>query len=150
MLYLWEEDLWHFERRGGLWGMFSKVKRNAGLEMKLLVCGTRGYTKGITGALDTYYAEHLAANGNANPLEIIEGCCPDSADVIAEKFAKDNGLKIHHYPASSGTYLKRNVEMVNACDKALCFWNGYSYGSAHAIAQAEMAGKPVKIVKVMK
>ena len=130
--------------------MLPKVKGHEGFEMKVLVCGTRGYTKGITGALDTYYAEHLAANGKDCPLEIIEGCCPDSADAMAEKFAKDNDLKIHHYPANSGTYLKRNVEMVNACDKVIAFWNGYSYGTAHAIAQGEMAGKPVKIVKVVK
>jgi hypothetical protein len=36
--------------------------------------------------------------------------------------------------------------MVEDCDEVLCFWDGFSYGTAHTVAQAVLHGKPVKII----
>jgi len=116
--------------------------------VKLLVCGTRvkklpvkliqDKLDEIKGQLDEKYLH----------LEIIEGCCKDSADEIAEMWAQDKGVTVHHFPSTSGNYLRRNVEMVDKCDAVLAFWNGFSYGTAHTVAQGLMKGKDVKIIEV--
>ena len=120
--------------------------------MKLLVCGTRGRgsREFIKEKLMECYNSDLALNPRGAPFEfeIIEGCCPDSADEVAEEWAKEHGVKINHYPSTSGNYLKRNVEMVNACNMVFAFWDGFSYGTAHTIARATMKRKPVAIFKV--
>lgn len=111
--------------------------------MKLMVCGTRKKVKlyQVMVFLNLSKAQELYED-----LEIIEGCCKDSADEYAEKWAEMNKVKLHHYPATSGTYLKRNVEMVDDCDIVVAFWDGYSYGTAHSIAQAVLLKKPVEII----
>ena len=111
--------------------------------MKLLVCGTRN--------AKYHPVQVLKHIDELSPNTIIEGCCPDSADIIAEKYDKaEREIKHEHYPSSSGNYLRRNIEMVNACDQVLAFWDGWSYGTAHTIAQAVMKGKPITIVQVDK
>ena len=112
--------------------------------MKLLVCGTRreGYREIVWEQLDISL-KHFGAE-----LEIIEGCCPDSADDYAEDWAKVSKVKIRHFPSHSGNYLKRNIEMVNVCDGVLAFWDGYSYGTCHTIAQAILNNKKVKIIRI--
>jgi hypothetical protein len=119
--------------------------------MKLLVCGTRihgsdkvfrdAYRQKVFDSLSSYY-------GAVAVLEIVEGCCPNSADAFSEEFVILHGLKIHHFPSSSGNYLKRNIEMVDDCDEVLAFYDKFSYGTAHTIANAVLAGKPVKIVDI--
>ena len=109
--------------------------------MKLLVCGTR----------NAKYDEKevLAQIDKVRPTVIIEGCCTNSADVIAEKYARlDIEVRHEHFPSNTGNYLKRNVEMVNKCDCVLAFWDGWSYGTAHTIAQAVLKGKNVAIILV--
>ena len=86
---------------------------------------------------------------------VIEGCCKNSADEYAEDWIKEmsdgtveGAYPIKHYPGQQGTYLKRNIEMVRKCDKVIAFWDGYSYGTAHTIAQAVLNGKEVEVIKV--
>ena len=110
--------------------------------MKLLVCGTRkkGYEKIVYRELSAYNFKGSA--------EIIEGCCPDSADEYAEKWAKETGIKVHHFPGNPGNYLKRNIEMVEMADAVLAFWDDFSYGTAHSIAHAVKKGIPVKVIHI--
>ena len=110
--------------------------------MKLLICGTRG--------AKLSYEDFVKEIPGLTYSEIIEGCCPDSPDMYAEGYAKEKGIPIKHYPANSGNYLKRNIEMVEEADAVLAFWNKYSYGTAHAIANAVMRNKKVWIVEVKK
>ena len=105
--------------------------------MKILVCGTRkkikGYTELVKNQLDSiekYYAPDIKIDC------IIEGCCPDSADIYAEEWAKEHNIEIKHFPANSGNYLKRNLEMIKECDRVIAFWDGWSYGTAFTIAHA--------------
>lgn len=117
--------------------------------MKLLVCGTQvkwaGYKSFVENTLIGYKL----------PLTIIEGECPDSADVYARDFAKEFHQEYIPFPAKPTTkgkmnYLSRNIEMVEACDEVLAFYDGWSYGTAQAIANAVMRGKPVKVVALPK
>jgi hypothetical protein len=111
--------------------------------MKLLVCGTRGtfkdYRNRVFNLLDLI-----------QPDEIIEGCCPNSADQYAEEWAQQHNIRIQHYPSTSGNYLKRNIEMVTQADQILAFWNKFSYGTSQAIASATQQGKKATIVMLVK
>jgi hypothetical protein len=111
-----------------------------------LICGTRkkGYRQLVFDKLN----EIVEHNADIKPVSIIEGCCPDSADFYAEEWANDLGIKIQHHPSNPGNYLKRNIEMVGKCDLVIAFWDGFSYGTCHTIAQAVLQNKPVIIIKL--
>jgi len=111
---------------------------------KILICGTRkkGYYDLVCTIMNT--------RGRIQDMEIIEGCCPDSADAYVERWAGILGVKIHHFPSHEGNYLKRNIEMVKLADEVIAFWDGYSYGTAHTIAQAVKKGILVKVVEIPK
>ena len=115
---------------------------------KILICGTRkkGYEQKVRDKLSVIHFD-LCLN-KKEVLEIVEGCCPNSADEYAEKWAKDYNIKIHHFPSHSGNYLKRNIEMVEFADEVICFWDFFSYGSCHTIATALRLKKPVEIINI--
>ncbi len=115
---------------------------------KWLVCGTRkkGYEEIVKHKLDGMMWGQRLFFKDWKPQLIIEGCCPDSADVHAEAWAKENEIEIKHFPSTSGNYLKRNIEMVNELnhkDLVIAFWDEFSYGTAHTIALATMKNIPV-------
>jgi len=99
------------------------------------------YAAGVFGVLFKYKKMY-------SDLIIIEGCCEGSADQWAEKFAENNNIPIEHHPGEEKTYLKRNLEMVEACDEVLAFFDGYSYGTAFTISNALMQGKKVIVIKI--
>ena len=119
-----------------------------------LVCGTRGkgYEDLVFEKLDKLFRNKKACSvkGSDWKPSIIEGCCPDSADSYAEKWAEREGIVINHFPSTSGNYLKRNIEMVNEATLVIAFWDGFSYGTAHTIAHAVMKKIPVIIYKLKK
>lgn len=119
--------------------------------MKLLVCGTRkkGYARLVEQELDRIFSER-SGHDVVVWLEIIEGCCPDSADQYAELWAEKNKVFVHHFPSTSGNYLKRNIEMVEECDEVVAWWDGFSYGTCQAVATAVRLGKPVRIIDISK
>src|SRR3990167_4813311 len=106
--------------------------------LKIMICGTRGI-KLRESHKNMIHAE-LAGN------ELIEGCCKNSPDEEAEQIATRDGIKIHHFPSTKGNYLKRNIEMVAMADEVLAFWDGFSYGTAHSVAQAVMQKKKVYVI----
>jgi hypothetical protein len=110
-----------------------------------LICGSRGkFSKDyVLKKLDMILNNKRVLYENWKPDCIIEGCCPNSADVYAEKWARNNVINILHYPSTSGNYLKRNIEMCEEATLIIAFWDGFSYGTAHTIAQATMKGIPV-------
>lgn len=71
-------------------------------------------------------------------------------DSWAEKWARYYGLDVEVFPADwekhgrRAGYL-RNVDIVNACDRVVAFWDGASPGTRHTIEIARKAGKPVAI-----
>lgn len=83
---------------------------------------------------------------------LVVGKCPRGVDLWAEKAALDNGMPVIPYPADwDGPWGKlagkaRNVEMVVVGDKVTAFWDGWSNGTAHAIAMAAAAGKLGRVV----
>jgi len=116
-----------------------------------LICGTRkkGYKELVFKELDKLVLTNTDYEGDCYyPASIIEGCCPDSADAYAEEWAKPHKIIIQHHPATSGNYLKRNIEMVNKCDLVIAFYDHYSYGTSQCIANAVRLGKPVIVISL--
>lgn len=115
-----------------------------------LVCGTRGKFNEnfVKEKLNRVMWNERVFREGFKPDFIIEGCCPDSADVYAEKWAEELNIEIQHHPSTSGSYLKRNIEMCLKADLVIAFWDGYSYGTAHTIAQATMRKIPVIIYHI--
>ena len=113
--------------------------------MKILICGTQT-RKGVyeyRGQVWDWLDKNLSEGDF-----VIEGCCEKSADAYAEEWIRGTKKKlmIKHFPATKGNYLKRNIDMVESCDKVVAFWNGFSYGTAHTIAQAVLRKKPVEVI----
>jgi hypothetical protein len=115
--------------------------------VRVMICGTRGADfefikfKALILSLKEHYPEGV---------ELVEGCCDHSPDEWAEQLAKESNLKCNHFPGVSGNYLRRNVDMVNNSDIMYAFWDGYSYGTAQAIATAVMKGKKVFVIPIKK
>ena len=111
---------------------------------KVMVCGTRSkknYANLVNEYLDNIKGEELL---------IIQGCCENSADVYARDWAIKNNVKYLDFPGNPGNYLKRNIDMVKASDAIFAFWDGYSYGTAQAIATGVKLGKRVYVWEVKK
>jgi hypothetical protein len=72
-------------------------------------------------------------------------------DRTAEDTAKARGLATLVYPADWQTYGKsagyrRNVEMIDAAEYVVAFWDGTSRGTKHSIDLAIRAGKLAALV----
>jgi hypothetical protein len=131
----------------------NETKNETKTKDNWLICGTRnkGSKNIVFKYLNEYYWNEKALSPKGSdwkPNSIIEGCCPNSADVYAEEWANEMGINIQHHPSTSGNYLNRNIEMVKKANLVFAFWDGYSYGTAHTIAWAVNLNIPVIIIKV--
>lgn len=69
-------------------------------------------------------------------------------DTWAEYAARMRGLEVRIFPANWAKYGKqagylRNVQIVDAADTIVCFWDGVSPGTLHSMKIAETRGKRV-------
>ena len=85
-------------------------------------------------------------------LVFVSGGCR-GADMLGERFAKENGYCVEHYYPDWDKYgksagPKRNLQMAEICDYVICFWDGKSRGTASMIDCAKRLNKPVKIVRI--
>ena len=83
---------------------------------------------------------------------IVSGGC-QGADMLGERYAKENGFKSERYPAEWDKYgknagPKRNKYMAEISDYIICFWNGKSRGTKSMIDYAMHLKKPVKIKRI--
>lgn len=73
------------------------------------------------------------------------------ADKLAEIYADSVGYEKIIFPANWQLYgksagFKRNVEIINACQGVVAFWDGISSGTKHSIDLAIKNDKKVKII----
>lgn len=83
----------------------------------------------------------------ATPTLIISGGAR-GVDSLAERYAREKGIptEIHKpdYKAHlQGAPIRRNEDMVNACDAVLAVWDGKSKGTKYTVDYALKKGKPV-------
>ena len=132
---------------------FSK-KRNDNLIHKgikrVVIAGCRDYNN-YTQAKE-YINFCLSRISKEYKIIIISGGC-SGADMLGERYAKENGFKIEYYPADWKRYGKsagprRNWIMAEKADFVICFWDGHSNGTKSMIDCALQCGKPIRIKKI--
>ena len=84
-----------------------------------------------------------------NNIIILSGHA-NGADLIGERYAKENGFKVEIYPANWNKYGRsagpiRNRQMAEVCDYVICFWDGKSRGTKSMIEYAKKLNKPIRI-----
>lgn len=85
-------------------------------------------------------------------LVFLSGGCT-GADMLGERYARENGFTVEYYPANWKKYGRsagpiRNLQMAQACDYVICFWDGKSRGTASMISYAKELQKPLKIKRI--
>lgn len=88
---------------------------------------------------------------NDKNVEIICGMS-EGADLLGKRFAEENLIKIHEFPANWNLYGKkagliRNIQMGDFADALIAFWNGLSTGTAHMINYAREINLDVTVIK---
>lgn len=117
--------------------------------MKLIVAGGRDFVDTqmmITVLLD------LVEKGKIDPNPELVCGMARGADILAFRLWKSENMQIHVFPAEWDTYgksagFRRNKEMGEFADAAVCFWDGKSKGTKHMIDIMQRLNKPVYVVR---
>lgn len=117
--------------------------------MKLIVAGGRDFVN--TQVMITVLTD-LVEKGKIDPNPELVCGMARGADMLAYSLWANNRMPIHKFPADWNTHGKsagyrRNVEMGNFADAAVCFWDGVSKGTKHMIDIMEKLGKPVYVIR---
>ncbi len=75
------------------------------------------------------------------------------ADMLGERYAKEEGFALERYPAEWEKFGKiagpiRNSQMAKLGDFFICFWDGVSPGTKNMIDLIKALDKPVRIKNV--
>lgn len=111
-------------------------------EFKLIVAGGRDFNDYDRMSADLF---DLAENElGAEQVSIVSGMAR-GADRLAVEFADRENVQLHEFPAQWDTYGKaagyrRNVDMANASQGLLAYWDGRSRGTKHMIDIARSKG----------
>ena len=115
---------------------------------KVAVIGSRSITcKDFVFKTLDYYLQNLKGE-----IVIISGGAK-GVDLLSELYAAEKGHKTEIYLPDYNTYsgkvapLKRNQQIVNACDMLIAITTG-SNGTAYTIKLAEKQNKPVRIITI--
>lgn len=113
--------------------------------MKLAVVGSRSFNNYdlLKTKLDALHIKR--------PISLIISGGAQGADSLAERWAKENGIESkiflpdwNQYGKSAG--YKRNVQIIEASDAVIAFWDGISKGTQHSINIANEKQKPLAII----
>jgi hypothetical protein len=114
--------------------------------MKVLICGSRYFND--YNRLETILSDISGISA------IIHGGA-NGADLLGERYARQNSIPVHRFPAEWSKYGKsagpiRNRRMLRdgAPDLVIAFLAPNSRGTKDMIKVAEKAGIPVKIVEI--
>ena len=118
--------------------------------MRIVIAGSRGFEDY---ALLEQTLEHIL-DKQIEPVELVSGHAK-GADLLAERFAKENDLPIHIIKTDWKTYGRaagpiRNRQMLDYAMEELslvvAFWDGKSKGTKNTINTAKSLGIPVEII----
>jgi hypothetical protein len=109
--------------------------------MKIAVIGSRSFNDRVLlhSVLDEY-----------TPTEIISGGAI-GADSLAAAYAAEKGIPLKEFFPEYGKYgraapIKRNNQIVDACDMVVAFWDGESHGTKYTMDHVKKKGKEVRCV----
>lgn len=115
------------------------------MEIYVIIAGCRTYSN-YEEARD-YIFSCFREYEPTDQITILSGGCK-GADLLGERFAKENGFPFKRYPPEWKKYGKaagpiRNKQMVDVCHKVICFWDGKSKGTESLIKYAKKSKKKV-------
>ncbi len=104
--------------------------------MKLLIAGSRSIT-------NFNLEDHIPAG-----VELIISGGAKGIDTLAEQYADAHGIeklviRPQYERFGRGAPIKRNEEMVDACDTVLAIWDGESKGTKYTLNYARKKGKEI-------
>ena len=110
--------------------------------MKIAIAGSRYYNDYEKSK--TFIDKCIAENCQGEELTFLSGGC-NGADMIGERYARENGYPLKRYSAQWEKYGKRagpirNMKMAEDCDIVICFWDGKSKGTHSLISYANKNG----------
>lgn len=110
--------------------------------MKVAVVGSRNFTDYnlVKETLDEIKDISLIVSGGAR-----------GADSLGERYAAEKGIPIKIFLPAWDVYgrsagYRRNVQIVEAADIVIAFWDGLSRGTRHSINLAREKGKELLVV----
>lgn len=117
--------------------------------MKLIVAGGRDFVN--TQVMITVLMD-LVEKGKIDPNPELVCGMARGADLTAYSLWSGTGMVIHKFPADWARLgkragFKRNQEMGEFADAAVCFWDGNSKGTKHMIDIMNRLNKPVYVVR---
>ncbi|WAQ79299.1 hypothetical protein E20_12 [Escherichia phage E20] len=117
--------------------------------MKLIVAGGRDFTD--TNRMIAELQKLVESGEITDSPELVCGMAR-GADMLAYSLWANNRMPIHNFPANWNKHgksagYKRNQEMGEFADAAVCFWDGNSKGTKHMIDIMNRLNKPVYIVR---
>ena len=115
--------------------------------MKVIIAGTRNFSnyEMLKHDLDLY-------RSTTSVTEIVSGGCR-GADLLGEKYAKENNIPIKRFPANWEVYGKkagpiRNEEMAEYVDCLIAYWDSKSRGTKNMIETMRKKHKPYLVYLV--
>ena len=120
------------------------------MEKRIVVAGCRNYFN--YDEAKEYIDFCISEIRKENTLIFVSGCC-SGADMLGERYAKENGYEIEYYPAEWNEYgraagPKRDLTMAKIADYVICFWDFKSRGTKSTIKYATELNKPIKIKQI--
>jgi len=108
--------------------------------MRTLICGSRDF-------LDGQAAFRFLDSLRTQPTLVISGAAR-GADTIARAWAIHRKIPLQEYPADwklhgKGAGFRRNLEMLDACEVVVAFWDGSSPGTQHTLREAQARKLPI-------
>lgn len=117
--------------------------------IKLIVAGSRTFADYslLEQKLDFYLQAYLLSGD----VEIVSGKAR-GADTLGERYARERSLSLKQFPADWERFgraagYRRNEMMVRYATHCICFWDGISKGTAHAISLAKRQGLVLRVVR---
>lgn len=115
---------------------------------KVIIAGSRGFSnyKLLKDECDKF----LRDKRKEYNIIIISGGAR-GADMLGEKYSRDEGLSLEVFPANWNKFgksagFRRNEQMAEVADALIAFWDGKSHGTKHMIEIMENKNLLVKIV----
>lgn len=117
---------------------------------RIVVAGCRNYENYADAKV--YIEKCIEKIRTKYSLIFLSGGCKGT-DMLGERYARENGFRIERYPADWKQYGKsagprRNMQMAEAGDYIICFWDGKSRGTASMIFYAKRLKKPLKVRRI--
>lgn len=117
-------------------------------QFKVIIAGTRFFNDYslLKETADRLLADKITAGYG---IVIVSGGCA-GADVLGERYAKENGYSIDRYPAEWQKHgrkagIMRNAVMADNADALIAYWDGISRGTKNMIDEARKKGLAVRV-----